>query len=110
MAEELHSYCVTCMHCDSTKENDKICKECDTWSNYMPAPHVMRHKSDNIDALIEGLKAIRETCREYYDERMGCLNCPLRSCIDIDGCELGLHKPSNWRLKGDDEQDNRLFK
>lgn len=116
MAEELHSYCVTCMHCDSTKENDKICKECDTWSNYMPAPHVLRAESkkhdDSLDALLEGLKLIRSTCKEYYDERIGCANCPLRAVgTDPEICELGYNKPSNWTLKGDkNEPDNMLFR
>ena len=104
------SICTTCIYVDCTKENDTICRECRNGIKYTPAPHVMRHKSDNIDALIEGLKAIRETCREYYDERMGCSNCPLRAANDFDVCEISSAKPSHWKLKCDERQDDRLFK
>lgn len=115
MAEELHSRCAACMYADSTKENDEICKECDTWSNYVPAPHVLREQArkheDGMDTLTEALKLIRSTCKEYYDERIGCANCPLRGNEDEDICGVGyFNKPSSWKLKCDEKQDNRLFR
>lgn len=114
MDGELHSRCAACMYADCTKENDEICRECHTWDKYTPAPHILREQArnheDGMDALIEALKRIRNTCKEYYDERIGCSNCPLRGSGDEDICEVGyFNKPSGWKLKCDEKQDNRLF-
>lgn len=114
MGEYLGS-CSGCVYVDSTPENNSICAEC-FGNRYTPAPHVLREQArkheDGMDALIEGLKLIRETCNEYYDERVGCSACPLRvRTIGFSSDECGIEEmPKRWKLKCDEEQDNRLFK
>ena len=107
--------CRGCMHIECDIENDMICQECSDHDRWEPAPYVLREQArkheDGMDALTEALKLIRSTCKEYYDERIGCANCPLRGNKDEDICGVGyFNKPSSWKLKCDEKQDNRLFR
>lgn len=110
-----HTSCNGCVYIECNRENDAVCHECLEHSHYLPAPYVIREQErkheDSMDALVNALMLIRETCKEYYDERIGCSNCPLRGDGDEDVCEVGyFNKPSSWKLKCDEKQDNRLFK
>lgn len=111
-----HTSCNGCVYIECNRENDAVCHECIEHSHYLPAPYVIREQArkheDSMDALVNALMLIRETCKEYYDERIGCSNCPLRVReIGYSDDQCGVdYKPSLWKLKCDEKQDNRLFK
>lgn len=106
--------CCNCTYVDATLENEKMCNECNDMDNFTPAKHAIGMvktptEEERMNLLNSALCLIRQTCKEYYDERIGCARCPLRSTNSLDNCGLE-EKPSSWQLKSDETDDNRLFK
>lgn len=105
--------CCNCEYVDTTPENERMCNECNDMDMFTPAKHIINMmktptEEERMSLLNSALGVIRQTCKDYYDEQIGCATCPLRSNNELDSCGL-LGKPKHWKLKSDAEDDNRLF-